>query len=574
MYGRLAENGNGHRKSKHTRGSTYRKLDKLYSIQFYKLCTQVQSPSESNSSSASNRPAARRRSTFYIPQIPGSTKFEEYESPLKVMEFVEHRLLASCVSIHLPKDEKLVFISDVVREETNPQFQVQLPYMPPHLHRCIVKLWYRQTQKQENEEKEQDKEAWGLLCVYKVDLCSLVEINTDLDAEISQAFKDNSMSMQLGNKWLTFENMLLPSCAKKLTTRVKPHSTLSSNKPVLAYTFDQIRSLNNLTRATKELAISKDNLRKQITRYVEKNLGSDTVDHLPQILDRLNHRCKVLETDIERVKSVNEAATRHIYKVTSKISDIKQTVAEFDAIQDQIKDKLEFCDHEVDIIRENTFETKDEIRRVLRDYATIIYQVIPIKQVSTSAFFSIAGFEFPSDLKALKEVCYYNAIALKNIYHEPRADTEAQLHELYVAQINASLSLVVQLMQILARVCFITFNHKMVLMGNQSYILDDVSKTYPIHGKQQKLKKVEPFVFPLFFDPKDANNEKILTNQGSIMMNQEFEYGLRLLNRNMRQLVSYIKADIYDEKGMGEIPGESADNLQWNLKYLELLMTS
>lgn len=82
--------------------------------------------------------------------------------------------------------------------------------------------------------------------------------------------------------------------------------------------------------------------------------------------------------------------------------------------------------------------------------------------------------------------------------------------------------------------------------------------------------------FPLYYD--STTNEKVIMSLGnqSMIMNQEFEYGLKLLNKNLVILIDKIQSLMIGD-GSGNydshVPIECLDNILWNLKYLELFMT-
>ncbi|KAI3404579.2 hypothetical protein KGF56_002624 [Candida oxycetoniae] len=581
------------------------KLNKLQSVKFINLCiqqTQQQVESSLNSPSPV-RAMGRRRSTLSVIPQYALPRLEEYdESPQKLCDFLELRLLTCFMTIHIR--QKLIYVSSVAFKEMDPQFQVQLPHIPPFLRKCVVKLWYNES------------DSWNLLCVYKLDLCQLVEINK-VEGDEDSGFKENSLCMELNSRWFTFKNMLVPDYVNQFTQIKRTWHTRS----VPSYTFDQMRAINNLTKSIRELKMSRDNLKKQIRRYMMK-LDTNNANNLPQIIDELEHKCTSLQGDINKIKTQIEATKRKIYDSRSEISHIKDVVSKFDGVQDMINDKLEIYNHELASTKEVTLSTKKEIKSKLSRFISVINEIIPIKPIATniaatsssnsnsnssnsnsssnnnssssSKLFSIAGFEFPLNLTAVRGICYYGNSTLQNIYYEPQFDTTGQLHSFNICQINASLSHIIQLMQAIACITSTPLRYKMIHAGNQSYIMEEDCKRYPILGKQPAatatiatttttttaaaaattaFARNPTFKFPLFYDPRDANNEKILTNQGTITMNQEFEYGLNLLLKNMRQLLICVREDIYDISGEERIPEDCLDNFLWGLKYLELLMT-
>ena len=73
---------------------------------------------------------------------------------------------------------------------------------------------------------------------------------------------------------------------------------------------------------------------------------------------------------------------------------------------------------------------------------------------------------------------------MKNLYYQPEFDSETQWHNFKIQQINAALSIIVQLMVlIIADITNTDYKYKMVLQEIKSYIVDEISKDYPITKK-------------------------------------------------------------------------------------------
>ncbi|KAG5420396.1 hypothetical protein I9W82_002277 [Candida metapsilosis] len=457
------------------------------------------------------------------------------------------------ITIHLSKSDTLLYVSDVSHDEADPQFITMLGNVCARIHKCVIKLWTRHDS------------PWNLLCVYKIDLNKLAKERIVVDDDSFEIFKENSLCVKVKDNWYTFPDML----SRKSILDCNPHPE-PLLKPINSYTFDQLRSINNIVKSTKELDVSKTKLKQQIRKYI-RDINFNNLNNISVLLDQLNSSCKMLHSDLNKMKSSNEAIKSHIYDTKQKINHANELLLRFENLRELIKDKFEIYDQEIESVKKNRDDAKNEIKQHLKDYISVINQVFPIRDISSTCF-SIIGFEFPHSLKDLKNTCYYEGYGLKNSYYEPSFDTESQWHEFTIAQVNASISFVAQLITILSNITKTPLLYKMVLFGNQSFIIDE-SKVYPIVGKNP-LNSTPPFKFPLYFDAKDVNNEKVLTSQGSIIMNQEFEFGLKLLSRNILRLVNYVKEDIYDESSSGSIPSDCQDNFLWNLKYLELLMTA
>lgn len=83
----------------------------------------------------------------------------------------------------------------------NPQFEINLPYVPPNIYKCVIKLWC------------QTNSDWKLLCLYKLNLRKMISVDNDL--EILDLYKTNTLSLQLNDQWFTFQDMLNISIVDK-----------------------------------------------------------------------------------------------------------------------------------------------------------------------------------------------------------------------------------------------------------------------------------------------------------------------------------------------------------------------
>ena len=528
-----------------------RRISDLRSIRFFNLHNQQSDELEHLNP---HKRYGRRRSTLAaIPTISDALE-NEYDDSRKLVKFAEERIMDTLITIHKIKSDTVLYVSDVSYADADPQFTIQLANVPLQIHKCIIKLWSKR------------ESQWTLFCTYKVDLNKLKKESILVEDDAFDMFKENSFCVKLKDSWYTFPDMLV-YCGLALDQQLHQEPFV---KPMNSYTFDQLRSINNITKSKRELDVSKRKLQQQIKRYI-KDIDFYNVNNIPVLVGQLNYRCDILEEDIKKLRAGNEALKRQVFNAQQKIQDAEELLSRADNVKELITDKFEIYAHEIEYLKKNRDDVKREIKRILRDYVSRVYEVFPIRDVSSTQF-SILGFEFPHNLKMLKKICYYNASGLKNYYYEPEFDTESQWHESTISQVNACLSLIVQLLSVLSNLTETPLLYKMALFGNQSYIIDS-TKVYPIAGKNPP-NLTPPYKFPLHFDSKDINNERVLTSQGSIIMNQEFEYGLKLLSRNILQLVSHVKEDIYDESNSLSVPSDCQDNFLWNLKYLELLITA
>lgn len=561
---------NGIKPSNTNRNPYHGKLANLRSIRFYNLHLNVSDNMENNSNNAqtftgpseqqqlpSTRISNRRRSTINLIGVNPLQEIEDSISSQKLLQLNQSSLLTTFISIHSNIHNKLLYISEIIPNDMNPQFEINLPYVPPNIYKCVIKLWC------------QTNSDWKLLCLYKLNLRKMISVDNDL--EILDLYKTNTLSLQLNDQWFTFQDMLNKSIVDK-NPNVLP-------QPIQSYTFDSIRCLNNLSNSLQELAISKHNLMQQIKLYIENLQDYKNINNINVVLNKLQFQVHKLKHDVNKLTSQNEQLNNKIYNIKQKINDLHNIIESFNTnTKEIIENKLELYDTEIQNMQVSQLSLQQQLNKYLKANMKSIEFVFPIDNIDSTKF-SILGFQFPQDHQELLAICYYNksSIELKNLYYQPEFDSETQWHNFKIQQINAALSIIVQLMVLIADITNTDYKYKMVLQGNQSYIVDEISKDYPITKKTLgNGNGTSSYRFPLYYD--STTNEKVIMSLGnqSMIMNQEFEYGLKLLNKNLVILIDKIQSLMIGD-GSGNydshVPIECLDNILWNLKYLELFMT-
>lgn len=568
-------------KTNHKHNHYYGKLANLRSVRFHNLHLSVRDSMENNQNimqtytgqseqqqhiQPPTRILNRRRSTINsIGMVNPLQEIEDSISSQKLLQLNQSSLLTTFISIHSNIHNKLLYISEIISNDMNPQFEINLPYVPPNIHKCVIKLWCR----------NHGDGDWKLLCLYKLNLRKVTTVESS-SLENLDLYKSNTLSLQLNDGWFTFQDMLnriIIDDDKKLNVN-------SLSQPIPSYTFDSIRCLNNLYNSLQELFISKHNLMQQIKLYIGNLQDYKNINNINVVLNKLQFQVHKLIHDVNRLNSQNEQLNNKIYNIKQKINDLHNIIETFNInTKEIIENKLELYETEIQNIQVSQLSLQQQkLNKLLKTKMKLIEVVFPIDNIDSTKF-SILGFQFPQDQQEILAICYYNnpSIELKNQYYQPEFDNETQLHNFKIQQINATLSIVVQLMILIADITNTDYKYKMVLHGSQSYIIDEISKNYPLLKKTPS-HNIKPFKFPLYYD--STTNEKVIVslgNQSSLMiMNQEFEYGLKLLNKNLIILIDKVQNLMFGD-GSGNydshVPIECLDNVLWNLKYLELFMT-
>lgn len=532
------------------------KLANLQSIRFYNLSLDIDDlgllHKHSEEIQQTAKRLGRRRSTITVANgIVPSLEVDDSINPQELIRFNLTYLVTTFMSIHL-SNGKLLYISEVIDNEMNPQFEVNLPQMPPNIHKFIVKLWCK---------KEGN---WRMLCLYKLDLFQSIAIGNhhgDLDL-----FKRNSLSLQLNDQWFIYKDML--------TQNIDGSDVKELTQAIPSYSFDSIRRLNYLSNTLQELTMSKHNLIQQIKCNIGNLQNYNNINNISIVLDRLRSQVDKLTDDVTSMKASNEELSNKIYNRKQKLKDMNGIIDHFNEhSKELIESKLELYKAEIRGVQLSYTALQPQLNKLLKKYIQIVNFIFPITNIDSTNF-SILGFQFPQDQQDLLSICYYNdpKLSLKNLYYEPQFENEFQFHGFKVNQINACLSLIVQLILVISELTNSKLKYKMVLSGNQSYILDEISEEYPIPKKIPR-NLTKPYKFPLFYDPR--SNEKVLNGNQYMVMNQNFEYGLKLMNKNLMILIDNVQNLIIgSENIVSDVPLDCLDNFLWNLKYLELFMTA
>ncbi|EGW34229.1 uncharacterized protein SPAPADRAFT_135115 [Spathaspora passalidarum NRRL Y-27907] len=565
------------------------RLKHIKSIGFHNLYLSYENSSKQpaatstqfNGSAVRLSPHRRRNRAGTITSIPEIDTYENNESEL--VDVSNRRILDCFISIHTVNKNAVVYISEIQNSTINPCFQgITVPDLP-NCSKIIIKLWCRP---QFPVGDSNTSTPWHLLAVYKVKLGeNLIKVGDITDEEI---FKPNSIVFEINRSWYTLYNLLKgkgnesAATTVSTTTPVLPHS--SHMEALKSYSFDSIRSINNLVRSLVELEHSKHKLIRQINEKVSVLQDSNNVNNVSVLLGKLRIQCQSLSTAIAKQKSVNDSILSEIISTKKRIQDLEEVITyRFASLRETTLNQIELFESEIEPIRVSLeINTYPDILTRLQILAKHIQEIIPIDNISGIQF-SIMGFQFPSDIKELLNICYYNTCGLKNSYYQPQFENQTQWHEFKISQINTALSYIVLIINILASITNTQLKYEMVILNNHNVIIDGISQRYPLSKAYSGVKS--PYIFPLYYN---TNNIEKLTktsnsintgNMKYILMNQEFEYAIKLLNKNLVGLITSI-TKLYNEicpsqTSLGhDIPLDCLDNFLWNLKYLLLFMTA
>ncbi|ABN68662.2 predicted protein [Scheffersomyces stipitis CBS 6054] len=449
----------------------------------------------------------------------------------------------------------------------NPNFSaISLPYTAASSNSAnfIVKIWCKPVySKLPNSNTNTE---WHLLSENRIDLKKLIYVGKSLH-NTEDYFRTNSIILYLNEKAYVMPNSLRVAVAKirSLSTTQRLNSTDRQNVSK-SYDFDSLRSLNNLSNSLDELKHTKHKLSSLIDKHVESFYDETNVDNIKMVLGKLHNRNQVLEQSINKQKAINDSLSSDIYNTKIKINQIKELSSDkLNSVLDMGSNQLDFLESELEPIKESLENNVyPSLIEELQLTTKVIQEIIPIYNINNSVKFAIMGMEFPSSIKELLEVCYYNKKNLKNFNYSPTFDNEHDSHAFNIEQVNAGLSYIVQVITCLAHITNLHLKYEMVSDGNRN--------------------ETKPIAYTLYYD--HSKTEKVsgeLSGSGRKydLQNYDFEHGLNLLNKNLVQLINNV-TDVYDEfkhdsresKISNNIPNDCLDNFLWNLQFLILYITA
>lgn len=564
------------------------RLRSLQAIHFINLYLASRQSARDRSTKPPPLPSSAPSSPFKLTRRATITAVPEFEDIQKsgeeIIDINNRRVLDSFMTIHLLQNhhEKLIYISDVQHQTMNPEFDtISLPSaLLNYSDKIIIKLWSKPMFTIEDSNTGTE---WHLLAVYRMNLASLMYFGDEklIEDELLAIFKPNSILFKLNGGWYMLPNLLripqerLTSCLQTPTNHIQP---------IPSYSSDSIRSINNLNRSIREFTISKHKLSKQISQNIHVLQDPSNINNLPVFIGKLRSQCQSLANAISIQQSKNDELQSDIYQTKKRISELKQVISDkFEAIKETTVSQIELYDTEIESIRQSqTSSLYPHLVSQLQSVTKVIQDILPIENID-GLLFSIVGLQFPSDIKDLLNICYYNSKDLKNSYYQPTFPNESQWHSFKIGQINAGILFIAQIINLLASIANVQLKYEIILAGSHSLIVDHISTAYPLaSGANPRPHIKAPYKFALCYNPYKI--EKVTNNHSHhgkyILMNQEFEYALKLLNKNLVLLIDRITelcqrvypGDINVDNNL--VPVDCLDNFLWNLKYLMLFMTA
>ncbi|OBA20906.1 hypothetical protein METBIDRAFT_31567 [Metschnikowia bicuspidata var. bicuspidata NRRL YB-4993] len=472
----------------------------------------------------------------------------------------------------------LLYVSETISANTRMNFGVvSLPAMPQQSFRARVNVWVST-----NEESVKYRLFYDL----KADVRNLVPL-----ADISQDTHDNGLSANAivwqfeGQAYCLpahLESAPAKSVAGRAETAPAPKRREKQAKP--SYTVDDVRHMSSLIRGVRDFDDIKTATSTEIDTLVARNVLR------PFRRDRLVHWLPQLEKLIAKQETANEnlesriLATRNIVKERARL------------IQDDFPCYKSLLEEKQAIVASQVASLHDSLEHsvfphILSSMRRIVSEVIhafPIEMAENSTHHSISGIEFPSSIAEILDVCYNGEPKLHPVSIPNPLDGMAHVYSSLVDCINAGLSEIVALLNMLSSVTGVSLKYQMTYAGSRSFLVEHLSPQQVVSNNRATpvaMHVSTTVTYPLYYDIEQSGkmlDGLVGTDGKKYPRNVRFERGLALLNRNLSFFISDI-ADLYSQYNgdtktgksiIQSIPLDCLDHFLGNIHYLMLFITA
>lgn len=443
-------------------------------------------------------------------------------------------LVDTFYTLHQVHNDGLLYVSETIEADPDPDFgQIAIPLEVQHQLCFVVRLWCHNTD-------------WTKVVERRVDLKELVQVGQI--GPHGTCFDANTYIIRLTKgKYYTS-----PECVKQA---ISDEHTIGVRRSKPSYTFDSIRAINSLHRSITEL--------KTIERKLSKQIDSNISSFAPDTTTSTAIKCATLNESITKQTVINDRILSQLLRCKTRISEINQAI-HGDSSRSYTQNQIAIIESQFDPLNESldSIVFPHTLARI-KQLTTTVAEVFTIENVSNSLQFAILGLEFPSNIRALLDMCYYG-----NDWSQ-------------VERINAALGYICQIVLMLADITDLCLRYNLLKEQDKWYIWQTTGNSTVQCQLFYSLDK----------------NEKVTTRDKSCLRNYTlynapFEMGLKLLNFDVLSLVKHShllfqacswphrhlekqpdKSQIY-RYSLLDIPVDCMDNYLWNLHFLMLYLTS
>ncbi|KAK6460058.1 hypothetical protein DFJ63DRAFT_315933 [Scheffersomyces coipomensis] len=536
-----------------------------------------------NATAAINSDLLVRRGSI-LPSIP---TIDTEDGEFQLIDINRRSLLDSFYTLHVPIDgeeEKLVYISEVQTSDMNPNFAgVSLPYIPTtsQSHKIIINLWCKTSF--ESIEVKQKSSSWLHLSKYNINLKRLIYLGIKTD-DVEELLQRNSLILNLNGRFYTLPHSMKRKFSRPPVIRHTRKSTSHGKLIANSYSFDAIRSILKLSNSLNELRITKHNLSKQVKDLTEELTIKSNLETPGKTLSRLKFQKSILEKSLLKQKGLNDNLISEILTTKIRMNKIREIIDNrLELIVEMANNSIDLIEAQLDPIEETLSQyVFPSIIKEIQIFGKVLSEAFLIQNINNSVRFSIMGLEFPSSIKELLNICYYDEKKLINFNSGTTLDNTN--NRASIEQINAGISYIVEIINIIAIITNCNLRYKMLVFGSRSIVLDPISDNMRNSKvKHDSLDQSQVLLHDLYYDHSKTERISKPEDSGNVsqLRNYEFEQGLSLLNKNLVFLIGKVTTNFNNfsqitKKGKisNNIPIDCLDNFLWNLQYLLLFITA
>lgn len=462
--------------------------------------------SKSRAPQIGRRPGAvklRRRSTRNWADIPPLERQRKLENATK------DRLADVFFTLHTPKEESPIYISEIVAKAMNPDFQAfDLQQYGPSITRLdsvIVKIWTKTTA----------AEGFQLLVEWKTQLRALTFLSKTLDS-FHHPLPVNCVVFHLTDG--VYTNFVdAPDIHDNKTSKLHRNTYFSAQS---TSSYAQLMHLATLDACIQDALATRDRIKLEIETVLQKNRQKfKIIESVPESTDRL----KNVRNSLAAMKKEVSFARRRKREIELSIKERKYIIESGRKTIEEGEKEMDMGSNRLESDKNNILRLEDDLTGQRRRVCEEILQIFPIEPVERKQLaFTIRGLFLPdSDFNH----CDANEIA-------------------------AALGYVTQVVQLLQLYLHHTVPYPVNSCGSTSTIDDPISNT------------TGPRTYPLFL----KGTVRYRFDYGVFLLNKDIEIlanflGLRLLD--IRQTIPNLKYLLYvATAGKGELPARKAGGVR------------
>ncbi|KAE8356699.1 UV radiation resistance protein and autophagy-related subunit 14-domain-containing protein [Aspergillus coremiiformis] len=302
---------------------------------------------------------------------------------VKLEDITKSRMADTWFSVHCDKIEEPVYVSEVVKDATNPSFRsVDLNVCGPLVSRSdslTLKLWA----------KAAAMEEYVLLVELQLHLQSLQFLGKSLDS-FHQPLPLNSVLFHFPDG--VYGNLTdLPPVWMPLPAK-EPKSSEWNALPTSSY--DALMRLANLDECIQDALITRERLEAQISSILERNQKALTItSEVSQVRDKVALTKQAVVSERKQLRMTSKRKEELIASLRARRDAMARGRLTQERARSHLPDAQEKLRSSVKLLNKDADDSKGQIRRISEDLLAI-YPIEPIPDKPLA--FTIAGITLPN----------------------------------------------------------------------------------------------------------------------------------------------------------------------------------